>query len=727
MRKLNRWLLVALVLILGAGVWQLQSFASRTTHASAHTRGSATTPITHVVMIMMENHTFDNYFGRFPGANGVTLPRASDPVSSDFYHGASGLAAAVDRGKMDEFPLRGQVQYTQADIPNYWAYAQHYGLSDNFFTSMASSSTPNHIAMVASQSGGLFDSSSQFGCMSVQNNLNFSESAATGQKYWSYPCYNINSVPQLLNNVRLTWRYYSQSSIWDAPSNIQAIAGSSNDIHNSSQFVTDVQSGNMANVSWVIPADQYTDHPPAATLGGQDFVTKQVNAVMNSSYWSSTAIFVTWDDWGGFYDHAVPPTVDHVGLGPRVPLIVISPYAKSGYISHKQGEFSSFDKFIEKDFNLPSLGQRDALSSTSDLMDFFDFTQTRPTLILKPPAYSTALRVPHAGTPLPGTHVIGSINPEIGGPDTSFNFDILYTLSTAPVVHNVTIDGMTHAMTSVGTFPGVGTLYQYSTKLGVGSHGFSFTFTDHKSLLTIPYNGIPFAGPVVAPFDLNTSISSDAILSNQPVTYTATYISPRNKAPIVSKVDIDGVAHDMQSNGGTNYQNGVTFTYTTTVPVGQHWYRFRFDDGSGVQIFEAGARPLVIPFAFTSSSVSPATGSASTFFTFQTTYTDPAGYAPTQSLVYVDNIAYPMTYMSGSYATGAVFRMQTKLPAAAKHTYYFVFSNSQSSWADPLAPMVYSGPSNSGLATHTIPVGIVITLPGSDNALLGFEDDGYAG
>src|ERR1700730_16789427 len=111
---------------------------------------------------------------------------------------------------------------------------------------MASSSTPNHIAMVASQDGGIFDSSGQTGCTSAQNNLLFSESATTGQKYWSYPCYNINSIPQLMNNAGLTWRYYSQSSIWDAPSNIQAIAGSPDDIHNSSQFVTDVQSGNMA-------------------------------------------------------------------------------------------------------------------------------------------------------------------------------------------------------------------------------------------------------------------------------------------------------------------------------------------------------------------------------------------------------------------------------------------------------------------------------------------------
>ncbi len=680
------------------------------------------------MIIMMENHTFDNYFGRFPGANGVTLPRASDPLRSDFYHGPAGVTAAVDGGKMDEFPLRGQVQYTQADIPNYWSYAQHYGLGDNFFTSQGTSSTPNHMTMVAAQSGGLFDSRGQNGCNSTQNNMNYSKVAATGVSYWSYPCYNIPSIPALLNNAGLSWRYYSQSTIWDAPLMIKPIAGSPNDIHDSSQFVRDVQNGTMANVSWVIPSGSGTDHPPSPTLEAQNFLTQQVNAIMKSSYWSSTAIFVTWDDWGGLYDHVVPPTVDNVGLGPRVPLLVISPYAKAGYISHQQGEFASFDKFIEEDFGLPSLGQRDALSQTSDLMDFFDFTQTQPDLILGQLPVSSALHVPHVTGPFSGQGVKGSVNPEIGGPSTNFKFDIIYSPTTTPAVHNVNIDGTAYAMTAIGPYQGQGTLYEYATKLAAGSHSYTFTFSVTKGQLTMPFNGVPFPGPDVSPFDLALSISSRTALPGQAITYSAIYTSPSNKAPTLAVVAIDGVAHTLQSNGGTNYQTGVTYTYTTTsLSVGEHWNRYLFNDGSGVHIYEGEATPTIIPISLTNSSVNPKSGTSTTVFTFHTTYTNPAGNAPTQAQVYVDNTAYPMTYVSGSYQTGAVFQAQTTLPVATKHTFYFVFSNSQSTWADPLAPKVYAGPINSSSASQSVPVGTLIVPPGSDNSVSSDEGDDYAG
>src|SRR5207244_11867101 len=134
-----------------------------------------------------------------------------------------------------------------------------------------------------------------------------------------------------------------------------------------------------------------SNHGPYQIEAGQDYVTSAVNAIMQSKYWANTAIFLTWDDWGGLYDHVVPPVIDGVGLGPRVPLIVISPYAIAGHISSVQGEFSSFVKFIEADYNLGegALGQRDSLSQISDLMDFFNFNQIplQP-LILNPVPYS---------------------------------------------------------------------------------------------------------------------------------------------------------------------------------------------------------------------------------------------------------------------------------------------------------------------------------------------------
>ncbi|HET9918660.1 MAG TPA: alkaline phosphatase family protein, partial [Ktedonobacteraceae bacterium] len=401
--KLRRWSsILLLVVVLGVATWRMvPGLMPGNASANLHPKGSTSTPIKNVVVIMMENHTFDNFFGTFPNANGdPNLGQATNPLHNDLGHGTAETITAIDGGKMDGFPSRGYIQYTKSDIPNYWFYAQHYGLSDNFFTSMAAGSTPNHLAMVAAQTGGLYDTLSQ-DCVFPANSQTYSENAqGAPSPYWSFPCYNINSIPQELSQAGISWKYYGGAPIWDAPQFIKPIVNSKNNIINPNQFVKDVQANKMAKVSWITPAGNgITDHPPAALQGGENFVTGIINAVMNSSYWSSTAIFLTWDDWGGFYDHVVPPIVDNIGLGPRVPLIVISPYAKQGYISHIQGEFSSFPKFIEENYNIPSLGQRDALSSTSDLMDFFDFNQ-QPTAPLTQPLinYSAALKVPTLNT-----------------------------------------------------------------------------------------------------------------------------------------------------------------------------------------------------------------------------------------------------------------------------------------------------------------------------------------
>src|SRR5207248_263315 len=182
---------------------------------------------------------------------------------------------------------------------------------------------------------------------------------------------NIPNLPQSLQQAGLSWRYYNTVPIWDGPSMIKSLYGSSSDVHNVNQFTNDIQTGNLANVSWVIPTGEATDHPPSLLQPAQNFVTQEVSAIMNSQYWANTAIFVTWDDWGGVYDHVAPPQIDALGLGPRVPLLVISPWAKHGYISHRLGEFSSFVKFIENIFHLPNLGHRDANTMISNLMNYF--------------------------------------------------------------------------------------------------------------------------------------------------------------------------------------------------------------------------------------------------------------------------------------------------------------------------------------------------------------------
>ena len=710
--RLNRWfvaLAMAFVLALSLTRVVPPLFSA---HASRHL-ATSTTPIQHVVVLMMENHTFDNYFGHFPGVNGLNLPEGPNPVRTDFNHTAAGEAAAIDGGKMDGFSAESYVEYSQSDIPNYWAYAQHFGLSDYFFSSVPTSSIPNHVAMVAAQTGGVFETDATNGCGSAANNLIYSKHPA-GDGYWSYPCYNINSLPPILDANGISWRYYNTTAIWDAPRVIQNLYNSTGDVHVAGQFIKDVQNGNLAAVSWVTPPGGVpSDHLPAPIQGAQNFVTQQVNAIMNSQYWANTAIFLSWDDWGGFYDHVAPPAIgDNYGLGLRVPFIVISPYAKAGYISHNLGEFASMDKFIETNWGLPNLGERDALSSLSNLMDFFDFNQTpQPPLILKTINYSSALRIAWQG-------VLGALSPTIGGTNTPFKFDIAYTLSQTPAVHDVTIDGTSFPMTNMGPAQGGGTLYQYIAKLPLGMHSYSFTFSDVSGTLTLPYNGVPFPGPRVLPFNLAPKPVTSMVLPGQTVTYSAKYISPANKAPTLADVDIDGVSFPMTSSGGTNYKAGVVYTYSTTLSAGEHYYRFRFDDGSGVGVFEQTVRPWITPVLLSQSGVTPTSGTGTTSFTFQTTYTQANGTPPSQASVYVDNVAHAMAFVSGSYSTGALFQVTLSSLPSGSHQFYFVFSSGQTSWPDPFAPSVYAGPNVGALAQPVIPGTVINPTHDADPDLI---------
>jgi len=723
-KRIRRHFLIGVILValVAASASWLVPLGIRAMSRSAK---NTTTPIKHTVFIMLENHTFDNFFGTFPGANGITEPHAANPLPNDLPHDRASAVVALDNGKMDGFPSQGMVQYTQSDIPIYWTYAQQFGLGDNFFTSELNSSTPNHMAMVAAQTGGIAESSGEYGCKSNPNNLMGSENA-NGQQYWSYPCYNIKSLPTLLDNAGISWRYYGQTSIWDAPLLIQPISQSPNNGFAPTQFIKDVQANNMPDVSWITPSlSSTTDHPPYATLGAQNFVLSIVNAVMNSQYWNSTAIFLTWDDWGGFYDHVVPPTVDGLGLGFRVPLIVISPYAKQGYISHQQGEFSSFVKFVEEDYNLPNLGQRDALPQTSDLMDYFNFSQQpRPPLIQSPLPFSNLLSVPKRIGKYQGQ---GALSPTIGGPNTIYTYEIYYSKSTPPATHNVTIDGTNYPMTEVQQIEG-GLLYQYQTTLGVGTHSFTFTFSDGSGgMVTLPYNNVPMQGPDVHPFSLNPNVTATTLQGN-PVNYSVVYQSPSGKAPTEADLLIDNTLYPLQPSGGTNYKKGVTYKFSiNTLSVGAHYYRFRFDDGSGPATY-GGAEPNITPIILANSSVNPTSGTNTTPFTFQTTYFNAQNAAPTSALLYVDQTAYPLTYVSGSYNTGALYQTTITLPNG-NHTFAFVFSDTQvtqSSWSNPLSLKMYAGP-NVGANARPVPKGTTVTVDeGNDsNIPIASDDDDF--
>jgi len=360
-------------------------------------------PIQHIVFIVKENRTFDTYFGGFPGADGavsgmtsngqrVPLSHLADSALAYLCNTTSCTLQAFDGGKMDQFDLGAKNldaygRMTEQDIPNYWAYARHFVLADRYFTSSVGPSFPNHLFVVAAQSGGVVDN--VIGT-NTGKNCDGTPSGSVpvmdqnGNITMQSPCFDFRTLPDLLEGAGISWKYYGDwggvmstiRHIYDAKFHKQRIA-------EPSQFETDVANGQLPAVSWLLPPSGKTEHPPESVCQGENWTVQIVNAVMQSPAWRSTAIFITWDDFGGFYDHVPPPKVDRFGMGPRVGLLIISPFAKSGYVSHTTYEHSSVLKFVETRYRLPALTARDA--AASDMLDSFDFNQSpQPPFILNP-------------------------------------------------------------------------------------------------------------------------------------------------------------------------------------------------------------------------------------------------------------------------------------------------------------------------------------------------------
>jgi len=198
-----------------------------------------------------------------------------------------------------------------------------------------------------------------------------------------FPCFDYQTMADLLDAEGIWWRYYAPADVTGRGSPFSAYEAirqifygsdwTNNVISPQTRVLTDIANGELAQVTWIVPDLAHSDHPGSGSSEGPDWVASIVNAVGASPFWNSTAIFIAWDDWGGWYDHVPPPSIDNMGPGFRVPLIVVSPYAKHGYISHQVHESSGFLTFIEKNFGLPDLGTRDA--NADDFSDCFDYTQ----------------------------------------------------------------------------------------------------------------------------------------------------------------------------------------------------------------------------------------------------------------------------------------------------------------------------------------------------------------
>jgi phospholipase C len=383
----------------------------------------ARSKIKHIVFLVKENRTFDMLFGKFPGANGATqgthcdgttapLGHAGDKVG-DLPHSFSDGVVVIDGGKMDCFNDPAYVQYDQRDIPSYWAYAHRFVLADNFFSSEYGPTCVEHFFNYAAQSDRFVDCArpGQFGLKQrefcddpfevaysfphftqkqSEQIFGLEEQGPTGATALKthyrlrFPCTNVEVLPDLLQAKGITWKEYRGNTTWVQPlREVRHVRFSSmyKNVVPNTRFVTDVQSGRLPQVSWLTPPVPLSDHPPHSICEGENWLVDTLNTLMRSKYWSSTAVVVTWDDFGGYYDHVPPPHLDLYGLGPRVPAMVISPWAKRGMIDHDQMDFASVLKFIETVFALPSLTARDG--KANDMLSAFDFRGApQPPLLL---------------------------------------------------------------------------------------------------------------------------------------------------------------------------------------------------------------------------------------------------------------------------------------------------------------------------------------------------------
>jgi phospholipase C len=395
-----------------------------------------------------------------PMRNGVPTVCAPDPVRHDCvrpYHDAADrnsggphdhddAVADIDHGRMDGFVIRARrgrrlacaadvdapgcslaprkpdvMGYHDArDIPNYWSWARGYVLQDHLFESDTSWSLPSHLYMVSAWSAHCTRRGDPTSCTSAVQGPGSPPGApqnATGRR----PDYAWTDVTWLLHKDHVSWRYFvfpgEQPDCADGDMFCKAVPQRAktpgiwnplpwfdtvhedhqlNDIAPVSTFFEEARTGTLPSVSWITPAQKVSEHPPASIAAGQAYVTSLVDALMKSPDWSSTAIFVAWDDWGGFYDHVRPPKVDGQGYGLRVPGLLISPWARHGYVDHQTLSFDAYLKFIEDDFlggrrldpatdgrPDPRPDVRESAKGLGNLLSEFDFSQhpSRPRLL----------------------------------------------------------------------------------------------------------------------------------------------------------------------------------------------------------------------------------------------------------------------------------------------------------------------------------------------------------
>ena len=362
-------------------------------------------------------------------------------------HGRDAAIADIDGGKMDGFlaeahgarircadpndprcanaPAPDVMGYhDQREIPNYWTYAQNFVLQDRMFEPNASWSLPEHLFMVSEWSARCDAPGEPMSCRDALENPalppDYARRTRPAAKR-SAPDYAWTDLTYLLHQQHVAWAYYvfagtepdcangeancapkpqraKTPGIWNPLPYFDTVRqdGELGNVADLKNFYAAAAAGTLPAVSWICPNGAYSEHPPALVSAGQTYVTGLIDAIMRSPDWNSTAIFLAWDDWGGFYDHVAPPAVDENGYGLRVPGLVISPFARRDFIDHQTLSFDAYVKFIEDDFlsgqridpktdgrpdSRPDV--RENAAQLGDLRADFDFSQTpRPPVIL---------------------------------------------------------------------------------------------------------------------------------------------------------------------------------------------------------------------------------------------------------------------------------------------------------------------------------------------------------
>jgi phospholipase C len=386
--------------------------------------GSVGNYIKHVVVIIQENRSFENFFAGYPGANAPTYGLAKNhngkqvevplhettfETNPNLQHAWQNAVNGWDGGKMDGFYIGQGKQYLayeymdRAQITPYWDMAGEYVLADAMFPTEFGGSYTAHLNLIAG-TDALNKHHAEVnypthanGCDAVPGTLSSLVNAQRklGVGNGPFPCFTQwNTMAEVLDTAGISWKYYVtklvDAGIWSPFESISYVREgndwTTNIIVPQTKILTDPGDGDLADVSWVTPSHQDSDHPGAHSDQGPSWVTSVVNAIGESSYWNTTAIVILWDDWGGWYDNAPPPQLDYRGLAVRVPCLIISPYARQGqtspgYVDDTQYEFGSILKFIEQAFDLPAIGSglpnRDYTDQrATSIEDAFDFTQT---------------------------------------------------------------------------------------------------------------------------------------------------------------------------------------------------------------------------------------------------------------------------------------------------------------------------------------------------------------